>query len=237
MEVGRGIEIRIFDNFPLEYIPQLYRMISLVAEAGRHFTAPEYIYGDIDWAGAIQSIMREGWNAIVPEGYVRKLAQALNLSASFVDEDVGRNFQAFHVYTKVYEALWDAHSTGFWTSLLLDEIPEDLPTLSNPNRNSWEIGAINMGYTPVKVFETLGLENSGIPRTIQISDIQPLDASSCGEDVEDLVYLAERFGVVSDIQHNSEGSIGSFVFQPSTEWDAAYGTSPVCFSSVIAASR
>ena len=237
MEVGRGIEIRIFDNFPVEYMPQLYRMISLVAEAGRHYTAPEYIYDDLDWAEAIQSIMREGWNSILPEGYVRKLAQALNLPASFVDEVVGRNFQAFNVYTKVYEALWDAHSTGFWTSLLLDEIPKDLPTLSNPNRNSWEIGAINMGYTPVKVFETLGLANSGIPRNVSISDIQPLDASSCAEDIEDLVYLAERFGMISDIQLNPDGTIGSFFVQPSTETGDAYGTSPICISSVSAAYR
>ena len=166
------------------------------------------------------------------------MAQALNLSAAFVDEELGRNFQAFHVYTKVYETLWEAHSTGFWTSLLLDEIPEELPTLQNPNRNSWEIGAINMGYTPAKVFETLGLENAGMPRPIQMADLQPLDAQSCGEDVEDLVYLAERFGVVSDIQLNPEGSIESFFAQPSTEWDADYGTSPMCYSSnVMAASR
>ena len=69
-----------------------------------------------------------------------------------------------------------------------------------------------------------------------MSDIQPLDADSCGEDVEDLVYLAERFGVVSDIQLSPEGSVESFFFEPTSEWDAAYGTSPMCYSSIVLAS-
>jgi hypothetical protein len=54
MTVGRGIEIRIFDNMPVEYIPQVYGMLSLVAEAGRKFTAPEYIYDNTDWKLAIK---------------------------------------------------------------------------------------------------------------------------------------------------------------------------------------
>jgi len=232
MEVGRGIEIRIFDNFPIESMPQVYRMISLVAEAGRHFTAPEYIYDNADWADAIQSVMREGWNAILPEGYVRGLVTALNLPATFVEE-LGQNFQSFHVYTKVFEALWDANADGFWTGLLLDEIPEELPTIENPNRNSWELGAINMGFTPDKVLETLGLER-GLPRNIQFSELELLDPVSCGEDSEDLVYLAERFGMVSNIQLNSEGSIESFFFQPVEEWDSSYATSPICFSGFAA---
>ena len=53
-------------------------------------------------AGATQGIMREGW-----------MADTLFLPANFLDSDVGQNFQAFHAFTKVYEALWDAHSTGF----------------------------------------------------------------------------------------------------------------------------
>lgn len=236
MTVGRGIEVRIFDNFPSEYMPQVYRMISLIAEAGRHFTAPEYIYDDADWAGAIQSVMREGWNGILPEGYVRKLATALNLPANFVDEKLGQNFQSFHVYTKVFETMWDAHSDGFWTTLLLDEIPEELPTLENPNRRSWELGAINMGYTSEKVMETLGLE-IGLPRTVQLSELDVLDPVSCREDVEDLVYLAERFGMVSDIQLSPKGSIESFFFQPKNEWDVSYATSPVCFTSFVAESQ
>jgi hypothetical protein len=94
MEVGKGIEIRIFDNMPIEDLPQVYRMIASVAEAGRQFTAPEYIYGNADWSSAIQSVMREGWNAILPEGYVRSMAAALNLPPSFM-ESIGKNFKHF----------------------------------------------------------------------------------------------------------------------------------------------
>jgi len=229
MEVGQGIEIRIFDNFPIEHVPQVYRMLALVAEAGRHFTAPEYIYGNTDWTGAIQSVMREGWNAVLPEGYVRSMAAALNLPQSFADDL--QYFQAFHVYSSLYETLWDAHSQGMWSILLMDDVPEELPHLEIPSRNSWEHGAINKGFTPNILMETLGLDSSGLARKVSITDIK-LSDEACGEDQDDLVYLAETFGMASGIKLDSKGSIESFFLHQSTEWDQSYFTPPVCLSNV-----
>jgi len=200
MEVGRGIEIRIFDNFPIETMPHVYRMISLVAEVGRTFTAPGYIYNNIDWADAIQSVMREGWNAVLPEGYVRDLATALNLHPTFVEGL--ENFQSFHVFSELYKVMFEAHSKGMWTTLLLDDIPEQLPLIENPNRHSWELGAIiQKGFTTQKVVETLGLDQlvdsvggleRGFSRTVNVSELQ-LSDDSCSEDFDDVIYLAERF--------------------------------------------
>ena len=255
MEVGSGIEIRIFDNFPIEHVPQVYRMIVFVAEAGRRFTAPEYIYDNDDWADAIQSVMREGWNAILPAGYVRAMAAALNLPAAFM-ESLKQNFQAFHVYTELYKALWEAHSEGMWSVLMLDDLPDELPALANPNRDSWEIGAINKGITPSKVADLLGLNQSLLPHVLKMTELKPTDDitpigldlsdlprvvkitdvklsdDSCREDVEDLVYLAERFGMVSDIHTGSEGSVESFFLKHSDEWYRGFFTPPVCLSTL-----
>jgi hypothetical protein len=232
MTVGRGIEIRIFDNMPIEYVPQVYRMISLVAEAGRKFTAPEYIYDNADWKLAIQAVMREGWNAILPEGYVRSTAMALNLNRPNFMKMVGQNFQAFHVFTTVYQALWDAHRYGMWTSLLLDaSLPHELPPLANPNRESWELGAISSGYTSDTVLDTLGLVTTDL--TVKMADLQRHHSdggSPCGEDLEDLVYLAERFGMVSDIILNKQGTVDSFFVKDREEWASISFASPVCQS-------
>jgi len=233
MEVGSGIELRIFDNFPIEHVPQVYRMIAFVAEAGRNFTAPEYIYDNDNWANAIQSVMREGWNALLPEGYVRDMAAALNLPSSFM-ETLGKNFQAFYVYTELYKVLWDSHSKGFWSVLVLDKLPEELPDLANPNRDSWELGAINKGITPDTVVDLLGLDRGHLPRNIKMTELKPSD-DSCGEDLDDFVYLAERFGMVSNIRTDSDGSVESFFLQHSDEWIASFFTTPVCLSTLTAA--
>jgi len=231
MEVGRGIEIRIFDNFPIENVPQVYRMLALVAEAGRQFTAAEYIYDNSDWSDAIQRVMREGWNAVLPERYVRSMAAAINLPESFADNL--ENFQAFHVYSNLYKALWDAHSQGMWSVLLMDDLPDELPPLAIPNRKSWEHGAINKGFTPNLLMETLGLETRDLPRVIETAEIKILD-EGCVEDQDDLVYLAETFGMASDITLDSEGRIESFYLHHSAEWDASYFSPPVCMSNFAA---
>ena len=225
MEVGRGIEIRIFDNFPIEHVPQVYRMLVLVAEAGRHYTAPEYIYDNLDWQEAIQSVMREGWNGILPEGYIRSVVKALNLSPSFTDEL--ENFQTFNVYAKLYQSLWDAHIKGMWTGLMLDDIPEQLPPLKIPNRNSWEHGAINKGFTPGVVMEILGLNEDNLPRTVRSTEIT-LSDEDCGEDQDDFIYLAETFGMASNITVGSDGKVELFVLHQVDEWDTQFMTPPVC---------
>jgi hypothetical protein len=231
MEVGRGIEIRIFDNMAIEHVPQIYRMISFVAEAGRQFTAPEYIYGNADWSSAIQSVMREGWNAILPEGYVRSMAAALNLPPSFM-ESIGKNFHAFFVFTELYKVMWDAHSKGMWSYLLLDCLPTEMPRLTSPNRDSWESGAMKMGYSPDRVVEALGLGQSDMARTIKMSDLKSSEAAdSCGEDLEDLVYLAESLGMVSDISVNEQGSVESFFLKNKDEWETSAFSPPVCLAN------
>jgi len=227
MTVGRGIEIRVFDNFPTEYVPQVYRLLTFVAEAGRRYTAPEYVYGDTDWTAAVQSVMREGWNAILPVEYVHRMAEALDLSPSFADGL--ENFQAFTIYSALYEALWDEHSQGMWSILMIDELPKEMPVLNNPNRESWELGAINMGFTPSRIIDTLGLDVGDLPRSVSISDLKISD-DKCVEDQDDLVYLAETFGMVSDIVVGSDGKVKTFSLQIADEWEASYFIPPTCKS-------
>jgi hypothetical protein len=229
MEVWEGIELRIFDNFDVEYMPQVYRLISVVAEAGRHFTAPEYIYDNTEWSSAMQHVQKEGWNAILPAEYVTSMATALNLPVSFA-KAVGSNTQAFHVYQELYKALWEAHSQGFWTQILLDDIPEHLPAFENANRHSWEIGAINAGFTPNVILETLGLKEATTGQEIEVGDLQLLEskAALCDEDTEDLIWLAETYGMISSLSFEQDGSIASFSLQEKSQWDEQSFTSPTC---------
>lgn len=238
MNVSQGIEIRIFDNFPIEHLPQAYRFVVLVAEASRMYTVSEFIYNNMDWSSAMQEVMKEGWNAILPEGYVSGLVKALNLPEDVI-HTLGTNSQAFDVFQVVYRSLWDTHADGMWTHLLLDEVPQSIPAFSNPNRESWEIGAINAGITPNSILDILGIEldEDGISRReIKMSDIKPMESHSidgCEEDIEDLIYLAETYGMVQRISLGSRGSIDSFIMNEKDKWDERFFTSPTCGSVEI----
>lgn len=132
MEVGEGIEIRVFDNFPAENMPTVYRTVALLAEASRVHHAEDYIYGHSGWTGAAQAAMREGWNAILGAEYVGALERNLNVDLSLLRG----NTQAFLVFSEVCAQLSSRHEDGFWTGLFLDDV-EAGSTIGNPNRASW----------------------------------------------------------------------------------------------------
>jgi hypothetical protein len=206
MTLFEGFEIRILDNSPIKHLPQIYRFIVLIAEASRLHEAPEFIYDNQAWASAIQSVMREGWNAILPQEYISDLLVALDLRDVNFEQK-----QAYQVFQRIFEALWEKHAGGMWTGLLLDDIPQTMPLFTNPNRESWEIGATNMGITPFSVLDILGLP-MGSTGEVRVSDLQiHVDFGlDCTEDVEDFIYLAEKFGRVDTIILESDGSVESF---------------------------
>ncbi len=132
MDVGQGLEIRVFDNFPLKNLKPVYRVIALLAENSRVHHADEYIYSNRAWKASAQEAMKEGWNAILTSEYVHSLESNLHVDLS----GLGGNSQAFDVFSEVYTQLIHLRSDGFWTSLLLDDVDLD-PVLDNPNRYSW----------------------------------------------------------------------------------------------------
>ena len=132
MDVEHGLEIRVFDNFPLKNLKSVYRVIALLAENSRVHHADEYVYEDSGWKASAQEAMKEGWNGILASEYVHGLASNLNVDLS----GLGSKTQAFDVFSELYTQLVDLHSGGFWTHLLLDDVDLE-PVLDNPNRSSW----------------------------------------------------------------------------------------------------
>ena len=118
-----------------------------------------------------------------------------------------------------------------WTSLLLEDIPDSLPSLHNPNRESWEVGAINAGYTPDRLSKevlSLGVsELDNIELEIMAASIVIADPN-CTEDLDDFIYLAQRFGMAKDIQLNRKGNVHSFTLTPRENWDTSYSSPPIC---------
>ena len=141
MDVGQGLEIRVFDNFPAENMKSVYRVIALLAENSRVHHADQYIYDNHGWKASAQEAMKEGWNGILTTEYVHDLERNLLVDLSGLD---GRT-QAFDVFSEVYTQLVNLRSDGFWTGLLLDYVDLE-PVLDNPNRYSWVSAHVGFLY-------------------------------------------------------------------------------------------
>ena len=63
MTIGNGIELRIFDHFPIKYLNSLLQLISLIAENSRVHKCTDYVYKNKGWIHAVKEIMKYGWCA------------------------------------------------------------------------------------------------------------------------------------------------------------------------------
>ena len=206
MDVGYGIELRFLDNFPLEDLRGVYRLVALLAEASRTHTAESFVYGDEGWAYSAQQAILEGWNAILSPDYVSSLESTLDIRLDGLDGNV----QAFDVLNEVYQQLALKHADGFWTGLLLHDT--EMAPLGNPNRDGWELGASLAGITPDFVREAFNLSKSSSDSV----EISSLSGGECFDDIEELVYLAESLGMVDTIEPNRDGSVKAvrFLLEP-----------------------
>lgn len=193
MEPGYGLEFRIFDNFQIEHLPMAYKLVVLLAENSRLFVAPDYVYDSQIWAENMKSVSHEGWNTVLTEEYLELLETNLNVELS------RDSMISFDVFKDLYRLMCFAHSDGFWTNLLLDDIGE-CDSFTNPNRLSWEIGAVNLGYDIASVKSLLDIESPGIHHASKIE--------VCSEDIQDFLYLIESS--LEDVTYSEYGSIDSF---------------------------
>lgn len=72
---------------------------------------------------------------------------------------------------------------------------------------------MDLGYTPSKIREFLDYDN--LVNSDNVLELLPdsySGGSDCGEDVEDLVYLAQTYGMVDYLGFNADGSVKAVGF-------------------------
>lgn len=75
---------------------------------------------------------------------------------------------------------------------------------------------MDSGVTPAKIRELLNLE--GLVFSDDIFELaEARDDVACGDDIEDLVYLAQTYGMVEYLESNVDGSVKSVGFFPASE--------------------
>ena len=134
MTKPNGIELRIFDHFDTGYFKELCRLVIYVAENSRIHHTKKYVYQNPHWIKAIQSIMMNGWKAVIPKEYVDELRNALGLKINT------KSLIAYNVLMQINKELFTKNKNGDYSYLMLDSGYESPPNLPQINRRSWEMG-------------------------------------------------------------------------------------------------
>jgi len=71
---------------------------------------------------------------------------------------------------------------------------------------------MNMGVTPAKIREMLNLDEYDVFTVAEDSG-----RVACGDDAEDLLYLAQTYGMVESLEMNTDGSAKAAGFFPASQ--------------------
>jgi hypothetical protein len=130
--VMSGVEVRILDWFHPRHLPVVGRIFVMIAELSRTRPKQRNVYHDRDWTKAVRAFVLDGWRAILPEGYVKKLEKVLGLNIPYKD------LRAYSVFQALLKVLYEETKDGEWTNLLLSKKYHTPPTTPRVNQRSWE---------------------------------------------------------------------------------------------------
>ena len=131
-----GLEIRIFDWFHPKHLGSLGRILVMMAEQSKNNHVPLYVYKDKDWNEAVRLFMIEGWKAMLPEGYVKKLEKVFNLKLDI------KSYRAHDIFKSLIQALFQETLKGDWVKMMLEKRYKSVPVLPEVNKNSWEFAFV-----------------------------------------------------------------------------------------------
>jgi hypothetical protein len=135
MTIPNGIEIRIFDHFPSKYLPELSRIVIYIAENSRTHKTNRYVYENKDWIKAVQEVMKSGWHAVLPIGYVNELRNNLGLKINT------KSLMACDILEAVNIELFKKNCNGDYSYLMLNKYKANQPPIiPYINKGSWEYG-------------------------------------------------------------------------------------------------
>ena len=134
MEPPFGMEIRIFDHFPSEYLIDLMKIIILLAANSDRHPASTYVYKNPIWIKAIQDIMAYGWNTVLQYSYVVLLRKELGLDLKLKNNDL----MAFNLFKTMVDELY-AKNKNHRLIYIMDETPHIKPRIPEINRLCWEL--------------------------------------------------------------------------------------------------
>ena len=202
MEVGKGIEFRIFDQFDDRYLKDLVRFISLIAENSRVHQTKDYVYKNKHWIKMVQDVMRYGWCAKVSKPYLKLLRKVLGIPIK------NPPTYASDLLNTINDELYEKHQNGDWFIIMngttwingykyakhIDHLKPYIPEI---NFQSWSCGfylKCNRHASTKKKFYKL-IEKLYTRDKITIKDFTEVIKNTMGnnwtKDIFNLCYVVE----------------------------------------------
>jgi hypothetical protein len=183
-----GVEIRIFDHFPAEYLIELMRIVLLIASNAQRYSSKEYVYNDKRWNIAIHAIMKDGWNAILDTKYVTALRDNLGLPIHT------NSVLAYDILKQIVKELFEVNKDAY-INKLMNEHPEIEPVVPSINRMCWEMAFSNHFNTSILNFLKRTFRNE---QKVSVADFakmmkndNEMDYDKWKNDINDLLYALE----------------------------------------------
>jgi len=133
MKKGQGIEIRIFDHFPTQYINNLLQIIIIIADNSlntKYDKKSEHVYDNKIWIETIQNIMIQGWNSNITEKYIQIIKNVLD-----IEFECSSN-TGYDILKCVIESLFIKNKNGLFSKLT--KTNKKIPHIPQINRYAWE---------------------------------------------------------------------------------------------------
>ena len=184
-----GMEIRIFDHFPAEYLIELMRIIILIASNSQRHTPTQYVYNDKRWVSSIHAIMKDGWNAKINTTYVNALRDNLGLPINT------SSVLAYDIFKQIVKELYTINKDSY-INKLMNEHTEIEPKVPEINRMCWELA-----FTQKYNIQMINLLKKHFynEQKVSINDIskmlkkdKSLDFTYWNNNINDLLYALER---------------------------------------------
>ena len=185
MAKGEGIEIRIFDHFPIKYIKNLTQIFIILADnslRNTYSSKKQHVYKDQDWIENIQNIMDDGWNGKITNKYITKLKQNLDIKFN-CDSN-----QAYNVFVCIISALFEKNKNGLCQKLMISG--KKVPHIPNINRYAWEFSFNKMAITK-KIQDIIKSKKLFTVKDFKKKFYNKFDKKEWKDDFEDMLYALE----------------------------------------------
>ena len=138
-----GMEFRIFDHFPSDYLLDLMKIIVLIAANSDRHPPKKYVYNNDAWINGIRTIMEYGWNTRLSIEYIRELRKQLGLKINYNKfndaSGIGNNSNmALNVLKCIVDELWEVNKDNMIVTLM-DESGDTKPNVPSINKDCWEL--------------------------------------------------------------------------------------------------
>ena len=189
MTIPNGMEIRIFDHFPVLYLKSLLQIIILVASNSQRTTVDAFVYEDDDWIATIRKIMLEGWRAEVSPTYVKKLEKIMKLEGVRV-----KSYQAFDVLCGFVEKLYEVNKSSDYVFLMYgQQTPPQIPKI---NKFSWDFAFMLKLLKDETCYGNFLRLLQKMTKTTKVDDIHSLVLECMGNEWEnnwkDVMYFLDE---------------------------------------------